>query len=368
MERKIVFGLFLLVPLLLAEVKNADKPLRGEWDFNPVKEWEIFRVGDDVFGEPDRIRVSDSGMVYISDPKNGTNYIFNQAGEFIKAFGKKGQGPGEVRQQRDLFVVDSQICIVDMGMIHFFSKSGDYIESKRNLSYRFRPVVFLSKEEFIACPFGIFEAPNGLGKVSRINLNTQAEKVITEFRIFEGGSARSGKLVGSFIMLGLTPLMTVGYGNNRVYYGMSDSYLINVSDLNGQVLDSFSLKRKRTRVSDEVKRKSFEAYPRISRLTREQFIKTTPNDCTFFSRIEVHRELLYVFIPDVLRQNTQKIDIFSLEGKYLYSGVIELEQGLTLMHSQLDNPVIKDGCLYAALQDESFKTKIAKYRIKLPPG
>jgi hypothetical protein len=370
MEKKRFFSLylFLLAPLLLAEVKNADKPLRGEWDFNPVKEWEIFRVGDAVFGEPDRIRVSDGGTVYISDPANGTNYIVNKTGEFIRAFGKRGQGPGEVRQQRDLFVVDSEVYIVDTGMIHFFSKSGDYIESKRNLSYLIRPVIFLNKEEFIACPFGIFEAPNGLGKVSRINLNTQAEKVITEFRIFEGGSARSGKLVGSFIMVGLTPLMTVGYGNNRIYYGMSDSYLINVSDLNGQVLDSFSLKRKRTRISDEVKRRSFEAYPRISRHTREQFIKTTPNDCTFFSRIEVHRELLYVFIPDVLRQNTQKIDIFSPEGKYLYSGVIELEQGLTLMHSQLDNPVIKDVYLYAALQDESDRIKIVKYRIKLPPG
>lgn len=370
MERMRLFGLylFLLAPLLLAEVKNSDKPLRGEWDFSPKKEWEIFRVGADMFSEPDRIRISDDGTIYISDPANGMNYIVSQTGEFLKAFGKKGQGPGEIRQQRDLFLVGSQIYIVDTGMIHFFSKSGDYIESKRNLSYLIRPVFFLNKEEFISCPFGIFEAPDGLGKVSRVNLNTKAEKVITEFRIFEGGMAKSGKLVGSFIMVGLTPLITVGYGNNRIYYGMSDSYVIHISDMNGHVLDSFSLERKRRRISDEVKRRSFEEFTRISRHTREQFIKTTPNNCTFFSRIEVHSELIYVFVPDILRQNKQKIDIFSPEGKYLYSGVIELEQGVTLIHSQLDNPVIKDGYLYAALQDESFKIKIAKYRINLPPG
>lgn len=368
MKRNIVFCLilFLLIPLLLAEVRNSDRPLRGEWDFTPVKEWQIYRAGADVFAEPDRIRVSDDGTVYISDPENRTNYIFNNTGEFLKAFGKRGQGPGEVRQQRDLFVVDSRIYVVDTGMIHFFTKDGDYIESKRNQSYRFRPVIFLNKEEFIVCPFGIFEAPEGLGKVSRVNLNTREEKVITEFRIFEGGTAKSGNLVGSFIMVGLTPLMTVGYGNNRIYYGMSDSYVIHISDMNGHVLDSFSLKRKRRRISDEVKRKSFEEFSRISRHTREQFIKTTPNDCTFFCRIEVHSELIYVFVPDIPRQNKQRIDIFSPEGKYLYSSVIELEQGLNLIHSQLDNPVIKDGYLYAALQEGSDRIKIAKYRIKLP--
>jgi hypothetical protein len=370
MKRKRIFGLFLFlfIPLLWAEIKNSDTPLKGEWDFAPVKVWEINRAGKDVFGEPDRIRVSDEGTVYVSDPEYGVNYIFDKTGEFIKAFGRRGQGPGEIRQQRDLFVVHGQVFVVDTGMIHIFSSSGDYIESKRNQSYRFRPLIFLNKEEFIACPFGIFEAPNGLGKVSLVNLNNRTEKVITEFRIFEGGSARSGNLVGSFIMVGLTPLMTVGYGNRRIYYGMSDSYLIHMADLDGRALDSFSLRRKKQRLSDDVKRKSFEEFSRISRHTREQFIKTTPNECTFFCRIEVYNELIYVFVPVIPRENKQKIDIFSPEGKYLYSGSIALEPGWTLMHSQLDNPVIKDGYLYAALKDDSPRIKIAKYRIKLPGG
>jgi hypothetical protein len=358
--------LFLLIPLLLAEIQNPDKPLRGSWDFSPTKVWEISKAGMDVFGEPDRIRVSEDGSVYISDSENGVNYIFNNTGKFINVFGKKGQGPGEIRQQRDLFVLDAQIFVVDTGMIHIFSKDGDYIESKRNQSYRYRPVIFLNKEEFIACPFGIFEAPDGLGKVSRVNLNNGSEKVITEFRIFEGGSAKSGKLVGSFVMVGLTPQMTVGYGNNRIFYGMNDSYVINIVDLDGHALDSFSLKRKKNSVSDEAKRKSFEKYGRISRHSREQFIKTTPNDCTFFCRIEVHGGLIYVFVPDILRKNKQKIDIFSLEGKYLYSGIFKLEQGTSLMDSQLDNPVIKDGYLYAALQEKNFNIKIVKYKIKIP--
>jgi hypothetical protein len=368
MKVKKIFGwfIFFLIPILWAEIKNSDNPMNGEWNFVPVKEWEIYGSGMEVWGEPDRIRISDEGMVYVSDPEYGANYIFGKTGAFLKTFGKRGQGPGEVRQQRDLFVVNSQVFVVDTGMIHIFSKDGEYIESKRNQSHRFRPIVFLSHEEFIACPFGIFEAPNSLGKVSIVNLENRTERVITEFRIFEGGRARSGDLVGSFIMIGLTPLMTVGYGNQRIYYGKSDSYVIHIADMDGRVLDSFSLNRKKQRISDEVKRRSFEEFGRISRNTREQFIETTPNDCTFFCRIEIHDGLIYVFVPEIPRRNKQKIDIFSPEGRYLYSGLIELEEELSLMHSQLDNPVIKDGYLYAALRDDSHRIKIVKYRIKLP--
>jgi hypothetical protein len=370
MKKRTIFALCILLwlPLLWAEVKNEDKPLRGRWDFAPQKKWAITQAGQDVLAEPNRVRISNEGRLYVWDPENRTNYIFNQDGTFIDSFGKVGQGPGEIRQQKDLFVIEDKVVVVDAALIHFFSHEGKFLEAKRNNSYRFRPVTFLSSDDFIACPFGIFEAPGGQGKVARVDLSSQTEKVITEFSIFEGGRATSGKLVGSFIMIGLTPQMTVGYGDQRIYYGMNDTYQINITDLDGRPLDSFSLDRKKQKVSDKDKRKSFERYSRISQRSLEQYIETTPNDCTFFSRIEVHDGLIYVNIPDILRRNTQRIDIFSLEGRYLYSGKIEIEPELTFTDSQLDNPVIKDGFLYAILQTPDLSVKIAKYAIKLPPN
>ena len=64
MMRK-AFGFFsiliIVASLLLSEIKNADKPLRGEWDFKPAKLWEIDSAGSDVFGIPANMQLSDVG-------------------------------------------------------------------------------------------------------------------------------------------------------------------------------------------------------------------------------------------------------------------------------------------------------------------
>ena len=43
-------GLFCFV--VFADIKNADKPLKGEWDFQPQKVWEIHNVNDVPFERP----------------------------------------------------------------------------------------------------------------------------------------------------------------------------------------------------------------------------------------------------------------------------------------------------------------------------
>ena len=38
-----------LIPLS-AEVANSTTPAKGEWDFKIQKEWEVFKVKDDLLG------------------------------------------------------------------------------------------------------------------------------------------------------------------------------------------------------------------------------------------------------------------------------------------------------------------------------
>lgn len=59
--------------LLYADIKNRDKPAKGEWDFRMEKIWEIEKAGDEIFGHPFSMTVSDEGMLYVFDTKNGTN-------------------------------------------------------------------------------------------------------------------------------------------------------------------------------------------------------------------------------------------------------------------------------------------------------
>ena len=358
--------LLIVVPLLLSEVKNADKPLRGEWDFKPAKEWEIDSAGSDVFGIPADMQISDEECLYVYDKENKRNYIFDSDGNFVKTFGAKGQGPGEARDQSSLFLVGDKILIVDVGRIHYFRLDGTYLHSIVNSLYSRRPILFLSEHEFLAVPLGVFEAPDFKAQIKRINLESGQEKVIAHFEIFEGGIGRAGKMVGSLIVPGLTPLMTVGHGDGRLYYGRSDSYKIQVTDLSGKLLNTFSLNREKKRVPEDVKKKYFGRYSSMSEQALDQIIATTPNETTFFCRIETQQGLVYVFVPDISRHNRLKIDIFSPEGKYLYRGNLTIEDNLTMMEPQIYNPYIKDEFMYVSVMDENDNVKIIKYRISLP--
>jgi hypothetical protein len=362
-----IFGMLLVAaPLLLSEVKNADKPRKGEWDFNPVKLWEIESAGADVFGVPASMQVSDEDCLYVYDKGNKRNYIFDSDGNFIKTYGVKGQGPGEAREQSSFFIVDDKILIVDVGRIHYFRLDGTYLHSIVNSLYSRRPVLFLNEHEFVAVPLGVFEVPGFKAQIKRFNLESEQETVIADFEIFKGGIGRKGKLVGSLIVPGLTPLMTVGYGNGSLYYGRSDTYKIQITDLSGKLLNTFSLGRKKKKVPEDVKKKNFGRYARMSKQALDQIISTTPNEATFFCRIEIHQGLIYVFVPDVSRHNRLKIDIFSPEGKYLYRGNLAIENNLTMMEPQTSNPYIKDDFLYISVMDEDDNVKIIKYQISMP--
>ena len=102
--RKILLLLLLLLItfLLTSEVKNPDKPLRGDWDLKAQKVWEITEAGGEPFAQP-VIVVSQDGTCCVYDYKNLKNYIFDNSGNFKKTIGKKGEGPGKERLLRLFF-------------------------------------------------------------------------------------------------------------------------------------------------------------------------------------------------------------------------------------------------------------------------
>ncbi len=140
---------FIVVFILSADVENPDKPRKGLWDFQLERIWQVDRAGEEVFGRPFSLSVSDEERVYIYDAGNDINYIFEGDGRFLKTFAPAGQGPGEILGQGSSFVVDDKIIIDGMGSIHYFSKEGEYLESIKKDVIRHVPHIFLSENECI---------------------------------------------------------------------------------------------------------------------------------------------------------------------------------------------------------------------------
>lgn len=366
MRKSIILTLSLLLAITLpAQVKNSDKPQKGEWDFKLQKILDIKSAAGDVLARPGGILAAADGTLIVHDGKIGINHLFDREGRYIKSFGKRGEGPGEIKAQSFFFLLENTIIIPDVGKIHYFSKEGNLIESKIKKP-GITPNLFLNENEFIQAPKSFFDAVEGKGTIKRINLLTGKERVLAEFDIFKGGAGRGGGQVIDIIVGGLSPLMTIGYGNKRLYYGMSDKYHINIVDLEGKKTGSFSLDRPERKITKARKREHFKN-SRLPQEALDQIVKSFPDKLTYFQEIKIHNGLVYVYVAELGRsREKQEIDIFSKEGKYLYRSCIRFGEDYTMMYSPFGNFYIVKDFLYVVLESESGDVLVRKYKISLP--
>lgn len=370
-KRNRVLGtiLCLLLGSLFADIRNPDKPLKGEWEFKLAKVWEVDRAGDAVFGLPFSLTAADDEMLYIFDPKNKTNFIIDRDGKYINKFGRSGQGPGEIIGQERTHIVDGRVLILGMNGIFVFTQDGEYLKTIRQEGVRRPPQIFLSQNEFIAFPLTGIGAPEGKGEIFYCKLNLEEERKIAEFSMTQAGIAQSGEQVVDIIVVGLSPLLVACYERGRLYWGMSHSYEIHISDLEGRAFGGFSINRKTKTVSDSFKKKFFKGM-NMPRETVDSIAASFSNKLTHFHRIEVHNGLIYVYVPDLdLDQGIARIsqvDIFSPEGKYLYKARLDFGKGLTHLFSPLSNLAFKNGNLYAICIREDDTVVLVKYGALMP--
>jgi len=296
------------------------------------------------------------------------HYIFSKDGEFVKSFGDRGEGPGEVRNfwESELFLIDDKLVIADAGRIHYFSRKGKFVKSEINNLFRRRPVHFLTPYKFIYSPIYKREMPDGIGKIVLYDLQTKIDRVLIQFHLSDAGTITVGNTRYSFDIGGLTPMMTVACFDKKLYYGLNDQYQITISDLDGKILHRFSLDSRKKKISAEAKRKLFKTWGEKPEIV-EKMIESTPNELTHFVRIENHRKLIYVyrafFGP---YQKTQSTDIFSPHGKYLYKAELRAGDASFFYLTHLKNLLIQGGYLYAFLSDENDEINLVKYMLDLP--
>jgi hypothetical protein len=294
-------------------------------------------------------------------------YLFDGNGKFILAFGTRGEGPGEIKQPEEapILTAGNKIVVQDVDRMHYFTWEGKYVKSVVNPKNR-KPTLFLNEDEFIQAPLTILAAPGGIAKVTQINVVSGDRKVLTEFNMFKGGALQGKTGSASIWADGLTPMFILGKIGGKLYYGLNDTYQVYISDMEGKVQGSFSLTRRKTSVSEK------EKIDFISRAAQGQapddlirrLAKQLPNEETYFSNIEEHNGLIYLYIWKFFMNNTQQIDIFSPEGKYLYRKIIKVEPKYRIGCM----PVIHDGYVYLGLEDEDGEITLNKYEITLPKG
>lgn len=364
MNKRMAFFIVLFIMIFMfnfifaAEVINPDKPDKGDWDLKAGKVWEVSNYGNEIMTVPSVGAVLDDGTVGVFDWKHWTNYIFDTNGKYVGSFGKQGEGPGEVKNQRNMFAGQDKFIIEDYLKLHYFSKKGKFLKSIRYTREFGFPKLMINDNEYISFP------DREKFYITRVNLAKGSRRLIKEISYFKGLQIPYGDRRATIIIPGLSPKIECGFDkkNHRFFYGINDSYEIYVMNEQGFVVSRFSVKRKKRNVTNKMKKemnKEIEISPLMWR--------RLPGGLAHFDKIQIEDELVLVYsIYFGDYRDEQQIDIFSPQGKYLYRTIFRPEKGEQIHSNYRYKTIIKNGFLYAALQDQDGEMKVIKYKISLP--
>jgi len=370
--RKIVFFIaFIMCCLSLISggslIKNPDKPLKGRWDFKPELRWQVKNVGDDVLVRVGSVQVDEAGNVYVLESSQMKIFVFAPDGKFRYSFGKRGEGPGEIKNAVQFFLLDDRIIIPEMGKFSFFSLKGNFLNAV-NTGRMIIPIAFLDSNQFFHTG-GLMRPEKKLSDTLYIyDIAARKDRIISEIAPEETLTASSGGMQIRLKDSTTTPMIILGLKDEQLFFGKSDTYLIKKTGLDGREIFSFSLEgRKRKKISTDFKRKRFENVivngRKMPKEMIDQMVKGMPDEMPFFSRIMIDPNgFIHVFVSDLENESGQEIDIFSPEGKYLHHGEIRVP-GNFIIKGGL---AFKGDSLYLFAEDEEGEGILLKFNVKMP--
>jgi D-alanyl-D-alanine carboxypeptidase len=366
-------------PELLADssnvVVNEDAPISGEWDFAPRVEWSLDRLAGlplDLIGD---MSVDDDGLLYALDRGTAGVGVVDADGNLQRSFGGRGDGESfEVPQK--LFVTPCCIHVLEMAgsgdRIKTYDKGGNLLETA-DVGRDVSPRVFVDDDRYAAVRSG----PDPLNRPAHellelTSMSRGDRSALLRFPAEDKLIMEVMVLRGRYILLEddarIFPRLIVHFDGEMLYLGRSDAYVIKKIDLSGEVRLAFAVAgREREPLPRDyavnVAGRTEVPGGKITGDTKKRFLARFPGRQTFYTKILTdQRGLIYVFVPDVTDPASQKIDIFSPDGRYLYHALLQLPDGIERI-KQLE---IAGGHLYALVDREYLGTVLVKYRIRGP--
>ena len=200
--------------------------------------------------------------------------------------------------------------------------------------------------------------------MTHVNLASGEETTVHEF-------ARSDvekKPTGGGVVVGLTPQIKMGFDrqSDRVYFGKnSDTVIYRLAGDGGKV-ESFLFTGVQQPVSETDKRNHFAKFD-IPEEYLTSMLEALPDQMAYYNRIQVVNGLVYLSSSESFAgpQTGQIVNLYSPDGRHLYYGRIQVEQGWHI-YGNPDNLQLSHGFIYVVQENDVGDKKIVKYSIALP--
>lgn len=206
---------------------------------------------DKAFSQLSSFVVDDGGTIYALDFKEQKIKVFDDSGQFIRAFGEKGQGPGELQMPAGIHLAPGNKLAVDDALAKkmvYFTKEGKYV---RNVSYATR----LALVNLLMDPHGNFigremklEGQEMFFEITK--LDTELKSVFSLDKIgFPIPIPGSGNKINLMDAISIFQFDSAG----NIYYGRNRDYEINMYTPEGKLVKSIRKDFQPQKITEEDK-------------------------------------------------------------------------------------------------------------------
>jgi hypothetical protein len=320
---------------------------------------------DRIIGESDDLEksfsqlggfvVDDEGIIYALDFKEQKIKVFDAEGQFIRSFGEKGQGPGELQMPSDLHLAPGDELAVNDALARkmvYFTKQGRY---KREVSYATR----LALVSLLMDPFGDF-----VGREMKLEGQEMFFEIVkldssmkSLFSLDKMGFPIP--LPGSGTKINLMDMISIYQfdSSGNLYYGRNRNYEINVYTPEGKLVKSIRKDFQPQKITEEDKKEILNRLDNVPNMgpvnLRDmfEFPKTFPPFQLF--TIDENGRIIVRTWEKGNEKDEFIHDVFDPEGRFIAQ-----------FPTKVNFTIWKNGNGYAADENEEGLNVIKKYKIR----
>jgi hypothetical protein len=319
---------------------------------------------DDIWG----FDVNSSGDIFIYNPSFSQGHCilkFDRTGEFIKSFGRKGQGPGEIQvplyQKINL---DDEVSLLDFGgqKLLVFDGNGDLIresklEAKLSGAMQLLP---LTNGNYLCRKLGVAPSAQSYNLVLFL-VDSKFEKIA------ELGRTHIDNPVGKTSQFKYPfPILAWGLSGEHIFVGVEErGYDIYVYDFEGQLIRKIRKEYTKVPFSKESRRQALKRWEDYGSLSEKILTPKSNPPFQYLFADDLGRLYVVTFEPGN-NQGEYITDVFNSEG-VLYSRVslkLFLNADIFMTDRPSDNWVtVKNDTLYCIHEKDSGHKELVAYKI-----
>ncbi len=254
--------------------------------------------------------VDSAGKIFIANlsATNDCIFKFNEDGQFVSAFGDRGEGPGEFQSLLHMEISDlDEIIVTDRGKVVAFSNAGEFIKEFR-IDREYQKIIPLNKDKYLAIAVKLQE------DFSQSFQAILCSSELEELKILDSTT------IGSFMKMDKVNIIpTLLYwetSKDSIFTGNTNEYEIRVFDFIGKMVRRI---RKRhedvilTEADKEGYRQRIQSYP--PEIKDSFFIPETYPP--FRNIVALSDNRLFVQTYEEPKKGTFVYDIYNPEGIYI---------------------------------------------------